>query len=57
MAKSTEILNVVGKYAYNLGIPVSSCDMGSGIINFFVHLKWPGFFYLKNVRTVNLESV
>jgi hypothetical protein len=39
VAKSTEILNVVGKYAYNLGIPVSSCGMGSGMINFFVHLK------------------
>jgi hypothetical protein len=23
VAKSTEILNVVGKYAYNLGIPVA----------------------------------
>jgi len=37
VAKSTEILNVVGKCAYNLGIPVSSCDMGSSKINFCVH--------------------
>jgi hypothetical protein len=39
VAKSTEILNVVEKYACNIGIPVSSCDMGSGMINLFVHLK------------------
>jgi hypothetical protein len=30
VAKSTEILNFVGLYAYNLGIPVISWDMGNG---------------------------
>jgi len=44
VAKSTELLNVVGKCAYNLGIPLSSCDMGSGKINFFVHLNLPDLF-------------
>jgi hypothetical protein len=47
VAKSTAILNVVGKYAYNLGIPVISYDMGSGktFFCFASEMTWP--FYLK----------